>query len=238
MKNIKLIATDLDGTLTQHRENIIERNREAISLLAKKYKFLIVGAGDAERIYNQINKFDCEIIGNYGMQFGKFNKQNNRFEILKDEIYPVDKDDITEKVIYLRNKYDFQEYKGDIVEFHKSGCITIPLIGTKAIQKDKLSFDPTKERRRKIYSEVVSLFPNYNVFVGGSSSFDMTPKPYNKYYALDLYCKEHGIGHDEVIYTGDDYGFGGNDESLYKSDFNFIKVDNYLEYPDIMRDFF
>ena len=69
------------------------------------------------------------------------------------------------------------------------------------------------------------------IFVGGSSSFDMAPAPYNKYYALDKYCAERGILHSEVIFVGDDYGTGGNDESVYQSDFGFIKVDNYLDFP-------
>ncbi|MBR4012656.1 MAG: phosphomannomutase, partial [Clostridia bacterium] len=64
---------------------------------------------------------------------------------------------------------------------------------------------------------------------GGSSSFDMAPKPYDKYHALDEYCKENGIAHDEVVFVGDDYGMGGNDESVYSSDFGFICVDDYRE---------
>ena len=54
-------------------------------------------------------------------------------------------------------------------------------------------FDPDRSKRRAIYNDVVSVFNDYNVFVGGSSSFDMAPRPYNKYYALDKYCKEKGI---------------------------------------------
>jgi hypothetical protein len=57
----------------------------------------------------------------------------------------------------------------------------------------------------------------------------MAPKPYNKYYALDLYCKEKGFSHNEVVFVGDDYGLGGNDESVYKSDFGFICVDDYTK---------
>ena len=49
------------------------------------------------------------------------------------------------------------------------------------------------------------------------------------------YCKENGISHDEVAYVGDDYGMGGNDESVYRSDMNFIKVDNYLDFPEIIK---
>lgn len=36
--------------------------------------------------------------------------------------------------------------------------------------------------------------------------------------------------HREVIYIGDDYGLGGNDESVYKSDFPYITTDNYLDF--------
>lgn len=94
---------------------------------------------------------------------------------------------------------------------------------------------PDRTKRRKIYSDVVNTFADWCVFVGGSSSFDMAPKPYNKYYALDLYCKEHGIKHNEVVYIGDDYGMGGNDESVYKSDFNYITIDNYLDFPNVVK---
>jgi len=72
--------------------------------------------------------------------------------------------------------------------------------------------------------------------VGGSSSFDMAPKPYNKYYALDLYCKENGLEHKNLVYVGDDYGLGGNDESVYQSDFPFICVDDYREFVKIMAE--
>jgi len=55
----------------------------------------------------------------------------------------------------------------------------------------------------------------------------MAPRPYNKYYALDEYCCALGLRHDQVVYVGDDYGPGGNDESVYLSDFPFVAVDDY-----------
>ena len=121
------------------------------------------------------------------------------------------------------------------MEFHPSGCVTFPLIGTKAKQQDKLSFDPDRSKRRKIYADVMDTFADYCVFVGGSSSFDMAPKPYNKYHALDLYCQEHGLKHENVVYIGDDYGLGGNDESVYLSDFPYITIDDYRDFPEKMN---
>ena len=38
---------------------------------------------------------------------------------------------------------------------------------------------------------------------------------------------EDGYSHGEVIFVGDDYGTGGNDESVYRSDFGFICIDDY-----------
>ncbi len=232
-KNIKVIAMDLDGTLTQHKTPLEDFNKKALSELSKKYKLLIVGAGQVKRIFNQLGEFPLDIIGNYGMQYGKYNKKTKQIDILKDISVPCDKEKIEEKVTYLREKYGFTEFRGENTEYHPSGCITFPILGTKALQEDKLRFDPDRKKRRAFYSEVCEIFGDYCVFVGGSSSFDMAPKPYNKYFALDEYCKENGYSHSEVVYIGDDYGLGGNDEAVYKSDFKFLTIDDYRDFPEI-----
>ncbi len=233
--NIKVIAMDLDGTLTQHKTPLSQEHRAVLTELSKKYKLLMVGAGQVMRIFNQLEKFPIDIIGNYGMQYGIYNKETENMDIIRDDVSPIDKDKITQKINAMREKYGFKEFAGETVEFHPSGCVTFPILGTKAKQDDKLSFDPDRIKRRKIYDDVVNTFSDYCVFVGGSSSFDMAPKPYDKYYALDLYCKENGYKHREVVYIGDDYGLGGNDEAVYKSDFNYITIDNYLDFPKIVE---
>ena len=37
-----------------------------------------------------------------------------------------------------------------------------------------------------------------------------------------------------AFYIGDDYGMGGNDESVYQSDFPYITIDNYLDFPKVV----
>lgn len=232
---IKVIAMDLDGTLTQHRTPLSKEQRATLEALSKKYKLLIVGAGQVMRIFNQLEQFPIDIIGNYGMQYGKYNSNTKSIDIIRDEVMHCDKAKVTEIINTMREKYGFTVYRGDTVEFHPSGCVTFPILGTKALIEDKLAFDPDRKKRRAIYAEVVETFSDYCVFVGGSSSFDMAPKPFNKYYALDLYCKENNLSHNEVVYIGDDYGLGGNDESVYKSDFNYLTIDNYLDFPNIVK---
>ncbi|MBR3965771.1 MAG: HAD-IIB family hydrolase [Clostridia bacterium] len=230
---VKVFAFDLDGTLTQHKTALDDKNRTILEKLAKQYTLIMVGAGSCIRIHNQLGGFPMDIIGNYGMQYAKYTLDG--LKLVRDDVIPcADKALIEEKCNIIREKYNFTEYAGDNVEYHASGCVTLPLLGTKAAQEDKLAFDTDRKKRRAFYGEVCELFSDYNVFVGGSSSFDMAPKPFNKYYALDLWCKENGYEHSEVIFVGDDYGIGGNDESVYLSDFRFVCIDDYTRLDEVL----
>ena len=231
---IKLMAFDLDGTLTQHKTKLSDEHREILTKLQEKYTLIMVGAGQCRRIFNQLDAFPIDIIGNYGMQYAKYNPETKDIDMVYDIQENCNKEETEKKVTFLREKHGFTEFAGENVEYHISGCITFPVLGTKAAQADKLAFDPDRKKRRAFYDEVKELFPDYNVCVGGSSSFDMAPKPYNKYYALAKYCEENGIKHDEVVFVGDDYGIGGNDESVYVSDFGFLTIDNYEDFPKVV----
>ena len=51
VKKIKLIAFDLDGTLTQHKRPLSDENRAVLTALSKKYKLLMAGAGMCRGIF-------------------------------------------------------------------------------------------------------------------------------------------------------------------------------------------
>lgn len=226
----RLIAFDLDGTLTQHKSPLSAECRETLDRLrAAGYTLLMVGAGQCRRIYDQMGEYPIDIIGNYGMQYAA--AADGNFRLLRDITLPVCRETVEKRVRELREKHSFTAYAGESVEYHPSGCLTFAILGTQAKLPDKLAFDPDRSRRRAIYAEVAAAFPEYVVFVGGTSSFDMAPKPYDKYRALAEYCEEHGFSHEEVLFVGDDYGIGGNDESVYLSDIDFLKIDDYRTTP-------
>jgi len=234
--NIKVVAFDLDGTLTQHKSPLGEENKSVLDELSKHYRLLMVGAGAAMRIFNQMGHYPIDIIGNYGLQYGEYNPRTGELDIVSDVQTGCDRESVAARITALREQFGFTEFAGDSVEYHASGCVTFPILGTKADLGDKLAFDPDRSRRRKIYPIVKETFSDYTVFVGGSSSFDFAPMPFNKYYALDQYCRRYGLTHDQVAYVGDDYGPGGNDESVYQSDFRFYTIDDYTQLRDVLKD--
>ena len=221
----RLICFDLDGTLTQHRSKLEEENKAVLDALGKKYKLLMVGAGTAERIYAQMGDYPIDIIGNYGMQESKM--VDGKFTVVKQIVSQPDKAFFLEKIAYLREKYGYTQYKGETVEFHATGMVTFPLLGTKAEITDKLAFDPTREKRKVLYPEVLEIFKDYTVYIGGSSSFDFSEKQYNKYDAILSYAKENGYQKDEILYVGDDFGDGGGDSHIRLGGMDYVFVDDY-----------
>ena len=82
---IKLIAFDLDGTLTQHKTPLDEKNKSVLNRLGEKYKLLMVGAGQCRRIFNQLGEYPIDIIGNYGLQYAKYDAEKK--DIIIERIY-------------------------------------------------------------------------------------------------------------------------------------------------------
>ena len=226
----RLIAFDMDGTLTQHKSKLEEPNRIALEALSRKYKLLMLGAGSCERIYHQLNDFPIEIIGNYGLQHAGI--VNGEFKILESLTVSVDRDFVEKTVTMLRKEFGLENYYGDNVEFHASGVITFPILGTAAPLEEKLVYDPDRLKRRKIYTRVCEAFAGYNVFIGGSSSFDITQGKYNKYYALVRFCKENGFTLDEAVYFGDDFGEGGNDSHVKLNGVDCVEIEDYHTFPE------
>lgn len=234
---MKLIAFDLDGTLTQHKSPLSPDIRETLDALrAHGYALLMVGAGDCLRIFRQMGRYPIDILGNYGLQYAEYDAASKDLRFVFDKRLPCDRESVLTRANAFRATHGLTDFAGDSIEFHDSGVVTFAILGTKANPADKLAYDPDRAKRREIYAEVCALFPDYKVFIGGSSSFDMAPAPYDKAYALQQLCAERGLAKEDVLYVGDDYGPGGNDESVLLAGFPFLRIDDYRATPAALRE--
>ena len=223
----KLIAFDLDATLTAHRCPLDSVNRALLDRLCEKYEVIMCCAGTCERVYKQMGEYPITILGNYGMQ--ESHMVDGVFTVVREEIMPADTAYFLEKTQYLREKYGYTKYYGDPVEFHKTGMVTFGLLGTQAPVEEKHAFDPDRSKRRVMYEEVCSLFPDYSVYIGGSSSFDFSGAQYNKYDATLNYANANGYKLEDILFVGDDMGDGGGDSHVRIKGMRYVLVKDYTK---------
>ena len=226
----KLVAMDLDATLCQHRSPIPPKNMVALKELEKQYRCIMVGAGNAPRIYKQMGNHPIDIVANYGMQVAE--AANGPFRIVKAVTNTVDRAFFREKTDYLRNKYGYTQYEGEPLEFHASGMVTFGLLGTKPTAEHKVTFDPDRRKRRAMYPEVVEIFKDYSVYIGGSTSFDFAGKEYNKYNATLTWAKDHGYELDDIVFIGDDFADGGGDSHVRIKGMDRIVITDYKNFAE------
>ena len=226
----RFVCLDLDATLCQHRSAPPPENLAVLRELMKRYKCIMVGAGNAPRIYRQMGNFPIDILANYGMQESKM--VDGEFRIVRQVTNHVDQAFFLRETDRLRKKYGYTEYSGEPLEFHASGMVTFGLLGTKPDAEHKIAFDPDRKKRRAMYKEVCEMFKGYSVYIGGSSSFDFAGPQYNKYDCIMAYAKEHGYARDEIIFIGDDFGDGGGDSHVRIRGMDYIAIDDYRKFPE------
>ena len=227
-KRKKVVAMDLDATLCQHRSPIPPENVKALDALMGKYRCVMVGAGNAPRIYRQMGNYPIEISGNYGMQESEV--RDGKFVLVRAVTNEVDRAFFREKTDYLRKKYGYTEYEGEPLEFHASGMVTFGLLGTSPSAEHKVAFDPDRKKCRAMYKEVCEIFKDYSVYIGGSTSFDFAGKQYNKYDATLDWAKRHGYTLEDIVFIGDDFADGGGDSHVRIKGMDHIVINDYRKF--------
>ena len=232
MKKRKVYVFDLDGTLSNHRTPMPEESRALLDALGKRYHLVMCGAGNVARVFKQMGNYPIDLVGNYGMMEAKV--ENGELVITKQVVNEVDKEFFLRETNRLREKYGYTEYAGEPIEWHPSGMVTFALLGTKAKKEDKLAFDPDRAKRRVMYPEVLEIFKDYTVFIGGSTSFDIVAKQYNKYDATIEYAKQYGYTKEQILFMGDDMGDGGGDSHIRLGGIDYLHILDYTKISEQM----
>ena len=229
-KRKRVVAMDLDATLCQHRSPVPWKNLKALEQLGTKYKCVMIGAGNAPRIYGQMGEYPIDIVGNYGMQVSE--AADGNFRIVKAVTNEVDKAFFRRETDKLREKYGYTKYAGEPLEFHASGMVTFGLLGTSPSSEQKLAFDPDRKKRRAMYKDVCDVFKDYSVYIGGSTSFDFAGLEYNKYDATLAWAKDHGFSLDDIVFIGDDFADGGGDSHVRIKGMDRIVINDYRNFAN------
>lgn len=246
----KIIAFDVDGTLTVSKTLITESMAHLIKELVKKKQVLAIAGGSFHQLETQFlppflnDEAMLPFIHNFtllptsGSQRYEYDEEKKEW-VMRDK-EPLDAG-VKEKAIKLLQKvienpiYEIPPNPtGKIIE-DRDTQITFTPNGQQAPVAIKMKFDPDRKKREKIKAMLDPELPEVSILINGTSSIDILPKGFNKAVGLNRYLNKVGLDKSNVLFIGDGIFPGGNDYSVLEAGFDTIAVKNPAETEAIIK---
>lgn len=242
----KIIAFDLDGTLTKSKSDIDQEMIDVLCRLLKHKKVVVMGGGNYEQFQNQfINYLKCadrfknlSILPASGSSLYQF--QNNAWKKVYQNVFSAqEKSKILNAFKKAFDDIKYREPKekyGKVIEDRESQ-ITFSALGQKALHCKKEEWNKKDDVRLELKKALEKYLPEFEVRIGGLTSIDITKKGIDKAYGMKQLFKIFNISKDDVVYIGDAFYEGGNDEAVLKTGVTTISVGSHEETKKIIRNF-
>ncbi len=194
----KHLFFDLDGCLTESRQDISYEMIEMISSLSFTNDIIIVSGAGKERIEKQLSGLKVDYI---------MAQSGNDTSLWKRNLTDNEK----EKIFQHINKIAI--IKPDLID--DRGCqISLSFIGHNAKIEDKKTFDPDNKKREKILKDIPFISNKLECRIAGTTCLDYTRKDGTKGKNIERLLKHLNWKKEDCTYFGDKLFKGGNDESV------------------------
>lgn len=236
----KIIAFDIDGTLTVSKSPITENMANLVKELIKKKKLVVAISGGGlkqletqfilpflhdESIIPFINNFI--LLPTNGSQRYEYDKIKKEWKLTDKE--PLSIEGKARALKLLQEVIDNPIYEippnpiGAIIE-DRDTQITFTPNGQLASVEIKRKFDPDRKKREKIVNVLAPKLPEVDLLINGSSSIDVVPKGFNKAGGLNRLLNKLNMKKSDTIFVGDALFPGGNDYSVHEAGIETIAV--------------
>jgi phosphomannomutase len=246
----KIIAFDVDGTLTASKTPITESMANLIKELVKQKMVIAIAGGTFEQMQTQFlppflhDESMLPFIHNFtllptsGSQRYEYNEAKKAWEMTDKEPLPEGIKEKAKELLQAVIENPIYEIPpnpiGNIVE-DRDTQITFTPNGQQAPVALKLTFDPDRRKREKIKAFLEPQLSGVSILINGTSSIDILPKDFNKAVGLLRFLDKAGLNKPDVIFVGDGLFPGGNDYSVFEAGFETIVVKNPEETEEIIK---
>ncbi len=208
---------DLDNTLTRSKSHIVPEHAEILKSLVGRADVIVVSGHGEKDIRAHLE----DVSGYYIMaQNGNFAQTPDGKILWERKLTDAQKQAIFSFIEKARKHLAYTvRDENDIVE--DRGCqIAFSLIGHHENQDIKDAFDPDHAKRKKLLEDLkddvakLGSEGNVEVYIGGTTNFDIVEKGKNKGYNIREFIKLLGWKKEDCLYTGDALFPGGNDDTV------------------------
>ncbi len=239
----KVIACDLDGTLTISKSALSPQMAGMISSILSHYHMAVVSGGSFSQYQKQflsgltaseeqlqnLYLFPTNGSACYIREGGAWKEAYKEPLIAseKEQIISALRRGIEESGVDLSNPY------GEIIE-DRDTQITFSGKGQDAPIEIKQKWDPDGAKRRIIVDLIKKDIPEFEIRVNSVSSIDITRKGIDKAYAIEKIKQLLKVEDEDIVFIGDALYPGGNDSAVKKTRVDFIQPSDPEETMEIL----
>ncbi len=218
----KLIAFDLDGTLSISKSPASERMLALLGELLKTHHVCVISGGKIEQFHKQLidgltveqNQLtNLHLMPTCGTRYYIYDAVTSEWQQQYAEDFTPAQ---AEKIITALNEGMDEvgvrpsKHWGDLIE-DRGSQITLSVLGQEAPVEEKDAWDPRDEKRYVLRDAIARRIPEFEVRAGGLTSMDVTKLGIDKAYGMRKLMDMLKISKEEILFMGDKLQEGGND---------------------------
>ncbi len=229
----KLIAFDVDGTLSPSRSPIDSEMADILKKLLDRTRVAIITGGAFADIKRQVLD-----------QIGENEKRNKNLillptnggglwifdggwqELSSHKLTTAEKEKIIRTIEEAAGSEacaNNNDGLGDKIQDRNSE-ITYSALGEHAAVELKKNWDPDFKKRICLQKALMEKLPEFEVKIGGTTSIDITPKGMDKAFAIRKLLDYFKLGTEDILFFGDAVYENGNDYPVFLMGVDTIKV--------------
>ena len=230
----KLVAFDLDGTLTRSKAPLEAKMATVLHRLLKRKKVAVVSGGAKKQYEKQFlsnlglspeDTANLFLFPTNGSAFYSFEK-GSLTQRYAENFTPEQKQKILSAIQAAFKKTDFTpdpHTYGELIE-DRDSQITFSGLGQEAPVELKKAWDPDRTKREPIKAVLDELLPDFEIKINSSSSIDITKKGIDKAYAIRKICENLDLKIGDILFVGDALFPGGNDSAVLRTGIDAVEV--------------
>lgn len=220
MHGFKAIAFDLDNTLAEPHRPLTASMSEKLGALLARYPVAIMSAASLERIQNNVlaqapKPFDLSRLTLFTANAAQCYTYKDTAWIAQYQYGFTDAERmhiqtaLEESTAQTGILEDHPPYGPQFVDYE--GYLAFSALGIEAPVDVRRSWDPDGAKRQKVRALLKERLPEFDVFIGGLTTIDVTPKGINKAFGIRWYAEHLSCAPSDIFYVGDALYEGGND---------------------------
>jgi phosphomannomutase len=236
----KLIAFDLDDTLSITKSPIALRMSELLMQLLEHYDVCVISGANVQQLQKQVTDHlpakphhldRLHLMPTCGTRYYRFDHDLNDWKMqYSNEPTPEQKQQafvVLERVARELNLWPDSPY-GEVIE-DRGSQVTLTAMGQDAPAEVKYAWDPTGEKKLAIRDAAAPLLPELEVRAAGTTSVDVTLKGIDKAYGMNQLIEHANVTKDDILFIGDKLDEGGNDYPVKSVGIDTIAVTRWEE---------